>query len=108
VKVSSYQAGGAWVLCPREAITQAECDELRNMADESSASGGGTLMIDLTEVPFIDSAGLEMFLELSRNFREQGGRLKLAGLNEICEEIFRLTDLTERFEIYPSVEKAAK
>jgi anti-anti-sigma factor len=107
MKVSSYQAGGAWVLGPREAITQAECDELRNTAEETAGSGG-TLMVDLAEVPFIDSAGLEMFLELNRNCRERGGRLKLVGLNETCEEIFRVTDLADRFDIYQSVEKAAK
>lgn len=108
MKVTSYAAGGVTVLCPREAITQNECDEFKQTAFDGIASGRGWLMVDLSEVPFIDSVALEMMTELATRCRQEGGRLKLAALSENCEEIFRLTDLDTQLEVYESVEKAAK
>jgi anti-anti-sigma factor len=108
VKISSYKAGPATVVCPREAITQSECDQLKLMIVEANLAGAGVIVLDLSEVPFVDSKGLEMVLDLERGCREQGGRLKLASLSDNCAEILRLTDLTGRFEVLASAEQAAR
>jgi anti-sigma B factor antagonist len=108
MKVSSYKAGPSTVICPREAITQAECDQLKLMIAEATLGGATAVVLDLSEVPFIDSRGLEMLLDLERGCREQGGRLKLAGLSDNCAEILRLTDLYPRFEVMTSVEQGAR
>jgi anti-anti-sigma factor len=108
MKISSYKAGSSTVVCPREAITQSECDQLKLTVAEASLAGAGAIVLDLSEVPFIDSKGLEMLLDLERGCREEGGRLKLAGLSDNCAEILRLTDLTGRFEVLASAEQAAR
>ena len=108
MKLSSYKSGSASVICPREAITQAECDQIRLMVAEASVSGTSTIILDLSEVPFVDSVGLEMMLDLDRGCRDRGGRLKLVGLSDNCTDILRLTDLTSRFEILPTVEQALR
>ena len=108
MKLNSYKSGSASVICPREAITQAECDQLRMMAAEASVSGTSIIILDLSEVPFIDSVGLEMMLDLERACRDQGGHLKLVGLSDNCTDILRLTDLSPRFEVLPTVEQALR
>jgi len=108
MKVNTYRAGPSTVVCPREAITQTECDQLKVMVVEATLGGAPAVVLDLSEVPFIDSRGLEMLLELEKGCREQSGRLKLAALSENCTEILRLTDLLPRFEVLASADQAAK
>lgn len=108
MKLSSYKSGPASVICPREAVTQAECEQIRLMVAEASVGGAAIVLLDLSEVPFIDSVGLEMLLDLERGCRDQGGRLKLVGLSENCTDILQVTDLSARFEIQPTVEQALR
>lgn len=66
------------------------------------AKGGHIqLVIDLTDVPFIDSSGLAALVSGFKAAREAGGTVKLAGLNEQTRTVFTLTMLDRVFESYP-------
>jgi len=108
MKIGSYQVGRATVVVPREAIVQAEVDDLRHALEQAATPGSGWVVLDLSEVPFIDSAGLELLCEVQQLCIDSRGRLKLAVASDICSEILRLTDLAGRFEAYGSVEEAAR
>ncbi|TEU12933.1 MAG: anti-sigma factor antagonist [Anaerolineales bacterium] len=71
------------------------------------AKGGHVqLVIDLTDVPFIDSSGLAALVSGLKAIREAGGTLKLAGLNEQARTVLTLTMLDRVFEMYPDAEAA--
>ena len=108
MKIGSYQVGRATVVVPREAIVQAEVDDLRHALEQAATPGSGWVVVDLSEVPFIDSAGLELLCNVQQLCIDNRGRLKLAVASDICSEILRLTDLDGRFEAYDSVEEAAR
>lgn len=107
MKVNRYELAGVPVVCPHEALTQADCAQIRAVLEEAFAGGPAAVVLDLAEVPFIDSAGLEMLCEVSGEQRARGGHLKLASCGEICEEALRITDLRGRFEVFGSLEEAA-
>ena len=66
------------------------------------AKGGHIqLIVDLTDVPFIDSSGLAALVSGFKAAREAGGTIKLAGLNEQTRTVFTLTMLDRVFEFYP-------
>jgi anti-sigma B factor antagonist len=108
VKSNLYQVGSTHVLAVTEAMTQAECAELKDLVARATASGGGKVAIDLSEVPFMDSAVLELLLQLSKDCASRGGRLKLVSPSPNCQEILRLTDLRSRFDVQSSVEEATR
>lgn len=62
---------------------------------------GGTrrFVIDFTKTGYIDSSGLGVLVSLSKKVREQGGELRLAGLNEDLQTLFELTKLDTLFAI---------
>jgi len=64
------------------------------------------LVVDLTDVPFIDSSGLAALVSAFKAAREAGGTIKLAGLSEQTRTIFTLTRLDRVFELYPDAEVA--
>jgi len=69
---------------------------------------GGTrrFVIDFTKTGYIDSSGLGVLVSLSKKVREQGGELRLAGLNEDLQTLFELTKLDSLFQISDTRERA--
>lgn len=108
MKANLYQAGNAQVLAVQEAVTQAECAELKDLIGRAAAAGNGRVVIDLSEVPFVDSAILELLVASNKDCAARGGRLKLVALSPNCQEILRLTDLKSRFDVADSVEEATR
>ncbi|HOA72624.1 MAG TPA: STAS domain-containing protein [Phycisphaerae bacterium] len=108
MKANLYQVGSTHVLAVAEAMTHAECAELKDLVTRAMASGSGKIALDLSEVPFMDSAVLELLLQLSKDCAARGGRLKLVSPSPNCQEILRLTDLRSRFDVQSSVEEATR
>ncbi|MGI5484592.1 STAS domain-containing protein [Streptomyces lavendofoliae] len=61
--------------------------------------GGRTLCLDLSEVSFIDSMGLNLLLRLRRRVRADGSRLVLTGLQEQARDLLHLTEAYALFDI---------
>lgn len=66
------------------------------------------LVIDLTNVSYIDSSGLGVLIGLHKQCKLNGRRLKLFGLNKQLEELFSLTSLDKILNIYNTFEDAIK
>ena len=64
------------------------------------------LVVDLSGVPYIDSAGLEPVIEAMREVEAYGGRFALAGLQETVRSIFEMSRLDRSFSIFPDVDAA--
>lgn len=108
MKIGSYQHGRGTVIAPREAVVNGECDALQRSILDALANGSSHIVLDLSEVPFIDSAGLELLCEARTTCSDGGAQLKLASVGEVCREILRITDLDAQFESFDTVEEAAK
>ncbi len=75
----------------------------RNAAKSSAQP---KLIIDLTEVPFIDSAALGAFVHTYISCRNTGRYLALVGMTNRVSNVFHLASLDVLFTSYPSVEAA--
>ncbi|TWU49794.1 STAS domain-containing protein [Rubripirellula reticaptiva] len=49
------------------------------------------VVVDLSETPLIDGAGLEWILSLDETCCRRGGCVRLCGANELCSDILRIT-----------------
>ncbi|MGW2637023.1 STAS domain-containing protein [Streptomyces sp. NPDC001348] len=58
--------------------------------------GGKTLQVDVSGVPFMDSSGLNLLLQLRRRLLAEGGRLLVTGLRH---QPARLLHLTETYDL---------
>ena len=61
------------------------------------------LIVDLAEVPYIDSSGIATFVEALQLARKGQIRFSLAGANQTVESIFDLAYLKNVFEMAPDV-----
>ena len=64
------------------------------------------LVVDLSRVTYIDSAGLAAFIEGMQKVEGYGGRFALAGLQETVRSIFEISRLDQVFRIFPDVDAA--
>jgi anti-sigma B factor antagonist len=73
--------------------------ELKQKVLDALEHGSKRFVIDFTQTGYIDSSGLGVLVSLSKKIREQGGELRLAGLNEDLQTLFELTKLDTLFTI---------
>ena len=64
------------------------------------------LLLDFTEVRYIDSSGLATLVEYYKNARSFSGRLAVAGLSNRVRGIFDLVRLSEVFGVFGTVNEA--
>ena len=83
-------------------------DLRRVFYDVLDALDGGArkFVVDFAKTGYIDSSGLGVLVSLSKKIREQGGELRLAGLNEDLQTLFELTKLDTLFAITKTAEEA--
>lgn len=104
--VERTQQGSATILRPRGAITEETVVSLCEAVERLSP--GSRLVIDLKEVPYLDSSGLEYLCDLNDRVLASSERLRLAETQDVCREIFDLTDLSKDFDFYRTVEDAVR
>ncbi|MFJ4329083.1 STAS domain-containing protein [Streptomyces tricolor] len=59
--------------------------------------GGKPLYLDLSDVPFMDSSGLNLLIGLRRRLHAEGGLLAVTGLQSQPAHLLELTDTYELF-----------
>src|SRR2546429_1635536 len=61
------------------------------------------LVVDLSRVTYIDSAGLAAFIQEMQKVEAYGGKFPLAGLQETGRPTFEIPRLDQEFQIFPHV-----
>jgi anti-sigma B factor antagonist len=63
---------------------------------------GRHILLDMSHVNYLSSAGLRMLLLLYRRIRENRGDMALAGLSEEVRDIMAITGFLDLFQTYDS------
>src|SRR5437764_8768262 len=90
-------------------LGQDTCEECRNARMsrfEESARGGGAIVLDLSGLEYVSSAGLRCFMLASRQAKAQHGRIFVAALQPMVAEIFEISHFNLVFQVFGSVQEA--
>jgi anti-anti-sigma factor len=66
------------------------------------------IVVDLTSIDFLDSAGVGVLVGLFKHARLHGGRARFCGLTPGVRSVLELIQLDRIFEIYDDVEAAVR
>jgi len=77
-------------------------EELTGLPDK----GHLKIVIDVSELEWIDSSGVGTLVSLYKMARAKGGAVNVAGLQRQPKEIFRLLRLDSAFQIFETVNEA--
>lgn len=82
--------------------------QFREAVDNIIAAGQKHLIIDMSDVTYMDSSGFGTLLSATRRLRPQGGTINLVKCSASIDRILRITRLNTVFNTYDSIEDAIK
>ncbi len=97
IQVETY--GQVAVLKCKGEMTADTLDVFAKEVDRHLSDGAVDVIVNMMEVPFVDSACLEYLLDLEDRLRENLGQLTLTNLEENITAILDMTRLSGSFEI---------
>jgi anti-sigma B factor antagonist len=108
MEIREQRHGAVTVLKPHGALIRDDAAKFRKRLDEARARSLGRIVVDVSTVPYVDSAGLETLVEVTEKLAESGHALKLCGVNETLRETLDLTDLGTLFEYFEDINAAVR
>ena len=81
-------------------------DQVKDAFRSVVGEGIRQVVLDLGEVPFIDSSGLAALVSGLKTLNEKEGSLKLASLQSQADLLFKLTMFDKVFEVFADVDAA--
>ncbi len=106
VSVTSRRSGDRTVVHVAGEIDVYTAPALREELAVQQEAGPADLVVDLTDVPFMDSTGLGVLVGALKRARTTGGDLRLVIDQEKVLKVFRITALTQVFDIHASLDEA--
>lgn len=98
-----------WIIRPNGELDMSNAmsfkDEIKN---KYLQQGRVNIILDLSQVNYMDSTALGVLISLQRSCRMNGGALVLCGLESNLKRIFKMTSLDSVFLIRETVEESLK
>jgi anti-sigma B factor antagonist len=109
MKIVERQVGDVVILDPHGKILIGEGDDaLRDAVAKLVESGKTKIILNLANVPYVDSAGLGEIVRCYTTVSRKGGRLKLLNLTKKIQELLTITKLLTVFETYEVEDEAVR
>lgn len=101
-----HLAEGATVVALAGRLNMVSASGLRDTVDALVEQGHALIIIDLTEVVFLDSSGLGALIGGVKATRRAGGDLRIAGASEQVQLVLQLTNMERILPPHPTIESA--
>ena len=73
--------------------------EVSKQLESLTEDASGTIIMDCTEMSYISSSGLRIFLTLRKAAAEKGGKVIVRGISNDIRSVFMMTGFLNLFEI---------
>lgn len=101
VKLTTRQVGDVTVIDAAGRITLGEgASVFRDTIRDLSTKGDKKLLLNLSDVTYIDSSGIGELVSGFTTVTNHGGQLKLLGLSKKVKDLLQITKLYTVFEVF--------
>ncbi|GJM42812.1 MAG: anti-sigma factor antagonist [Ardenticatenaceae bacterium] len=97
---------GIWLVGVNGRLDQTLNPELERQLMALLDDGKSKLIVDFTQVSYINSGGLRALVTGWRKAQQQAGDLVLCGLNGRIQEVFDMVGFDQLFKIFPDRQAA--
>ncbi|MEI6244150.1 MAG: STAS domain-containing protein [Acidobacteriota bacterium] len=109
MQIEQRGVGSVMILDLKGKITLGEGDEvLKDKINSLILQGHKMMLLNLADVPYIDSAGLGEIVRTYTTVSRQGGQLKLVNLTKRITDLLMITKLLTVFETFDNEQEALK
>jgi anti-anti-sigma factor len=109
MKLESRTYADTVVVAPEGRLDHDNCEAFRAGLQprlERAAAERQRIVLDLSGLEYVSSAGLRCFMLAAKEVAGHGGRIVLAALRPVVAEIFQISRFDMLFQIFPSVPEA--
>jgi anti-sigma B factor antagonist len=97
---------GLFIVTAKGEIDVWTAEALRQSLHDLQADGQPQVLVDLTEVPFVDSTGIGVLVGGLKRAREAGGSLSLVVDSPGVLKVLRITSLDQVFPVHATLAEA--
>jgi anti-sigma B factor antagonist len=109
VKLTTRQVGDVTVIDAAGRITLGEgASSFRDTVRDLAAKGDKKLLLNLSDVSYIDSSGIGEMVSGFTTVTSHGGQLKLLGLSKRVKDLLQITKLYTVFEVFDDEASAVR
>ena len=83
-------------------------DNLRKAVEEVMGNGDHRLVLNLAEVPMIDSTGIGLIMRFLASTKQRGGSIKLVQPSKFAVQTLRLVGVFNLFEVFDDDDTAVE
>ncbi len=102
------QKNNVWVCRMNGEIDINTAPQIKKVFDKMLSEKREKILINFEKVSYIDSSGLATLVEMLKNIRSYGGKLKLSSLSSKIRSLFEITKLEKLFDISNDEEEALR
>jgi anti-sigma B factor antagonist len=106
MQISERMEGEIPVISIKGDVDLETSPELRQFLKPKVGDKCKRLLLDFSDVNYIDSSGLATLIEYFQEVQGFGGKLALASLSSRVRNVFEIVRLQEIFSLYPDVPSA--
>jgi anti-sigma B factor antagonist len=81
-------------------------DALRQSVDDLLGGGDARLVLNITQVPMIDSSGIGILVRTLTSAKQRGGSVKLVNPSKLALQTLKIVGLLNLFEVFDDEAKA--
>ena len=108
MKITEQRQGAVTVLKPEGPLTDADVQPFKQKLMETLSGSLGRFIVDMSAVPFVDSKGLEVLLDVTEEMGKSGQVLRLCAANKTIREVLELTELASQFDHFDDANTAVR
>jgi len=108
VKISFQDHDSLSVLTLSGEFIHDDVDAFNRVAAERETRGAKNVILDCSNLEFVDSRALEAMLRMQERLGKSGGQLRLVKPDDTVATILRLTRLTLALECHETIELAVR
>jgi anti-anti-sigma factor len=108
MEITTQRQGAVTVVRPQGALLEPDAEQVKTALLQTASANLGRVVLDMEDIPFVDSRGLEVLVEVSEELSEGGQVLKLCAANKTVREVLELTELGALFEHFEDANSAAR
>jgi len=106
MEITISEQNGTKIVAISGRIHHSDNQKLREALGSLVAGDEPNIAADLSQVNYLDSGALGIFVSILKSANSKGGDLRLAGLAHMVMDIFRITRLSTIFQIHPTIAEA--
>lgn len=108
MKITTTQTEYSTIVTLTGRFDASAADVFKSFITTPEANWTGNYVVDLSDVPYIDSGALGSLVLFLRQVKEHGGNIRIAALSRKVIAVFELTRLHRIFDIYDDPNTASK